>query len=99
MRTLKQQIEILQDINRQLEREIYRYYSHENLSIVLNCIISELLDNKNLFKENKNLLCEELLTKITCNSNIKSLIESHSWLLKVVWKTKCDQDLPTQNSE
>ena len=42
MRTLKEQLKIVQDLRIKREKAIYRYYNRENQLIILNLIIDEI---------------------------------------------------------
>jgi hypothetical protein len=42
LRTLRKQIEILRDLDRQIERELHRYYGHQQRALLLREISSEL---------------------------------------------------------
>lgn len=79
MKSLKQQLKILVDLEQQREIACHRFYSRKNQAIVLDQITEELRIHPTLY--NKEEITSYLTSKVKMSHNVELLVKLYRWVL------------------
>lgn len=79
MKSLKQQLEMLADLEQQREIACHRFYSLKNQAIILDQITEELRVHPTLY--NREEITSFLTSKVKMSHNVELLIKLYRWLV------------------
>ncbi len=79
MKSLKQQLEMLADLEQQREIACHRFYSLKNQAIVLDQITEELRIHPTLY--NREEITSYLTSKVKMSHNVELLVKLYRWVV------------------